>query len=863
MGRKRRRSLSPYDRERYDPRPRYDDYDAHRSGLYGHSPPGRRGQYGHGHGYGSRSSRAPVDPHTLDYPASLKQYAEWFRYHYPQQASDEDQADKAAEQEAGDGSKPRNGIKSRWEKYKKDFLAQQLQTLFEHHRKSPWFAEKYDPATEFTALRARVRKVGWRGRMTQFLNDLENGKFDREGDADETEGHDHERESPKEGSAAPEGGAADEPESPTKPEEDFGLGLENEEEAADNAGNVKNDANGKTSYDSKYSEKDEVSVLPEGNQVMIRTIPPDIGRVKLEAVLKEYNSFVYLALGDPMQKRNYYRAGWIKFDEHADMQNILSTLGEKKIEGFKLHLNHNTRPFSGKVRTTPEVASRPERIAKDLAQIRRIATILEDEYERVRTFRPEPPAAQPDGAEGGDQPPPEDILTRDALSEDETPPEKGSDAVERRIAQLTSELPEPANEAEAKALEVKKNTIALDLYLAYLRAAFHTCYYCVSTSDHIEELQRKCIKHVRKPLPQKPASESEKQASASAKQREGDQVASAEGVGEGAEDAAKKDEIEDEKDKEKEAQDKSKEGMFRERDPKHSDSRDLKRNEERWVEWLDNRIALLINRDGIDPREYGGKRYEDELTKAVEPHVKQEDEGKFRCKTCSKLFKAPSFVEKHVANKHPELVKQLEDLPYYNNFVLDPQRIQPFTHYPQQAGTGPTAPPQAYGFQNMPQTFMDHRGGVGGGGAGMGPAPGAPPYYGYPGAYPPFANGGGDPYGGYPYGYPYPPAQVPPMTRSLRDEPPLAAGNGGGRRLGDRIGGYALDTAPMHGIEGLPAKPVATLEPGPGGRRNGSARGGAPPPPPDAKEDPRAAAGRKVSYHDMDLVAEGDVELNY
>lgn len=102
---------------------------------------------------------------------------------------------------------------------------------------------------------------------------------------------------------------------------------------------------------------------------------------------------------------------------------------------------------------------------------------------------------------------------------------------------------------------------------------------------------------------------------------------------------------------------------------------------------------------------------------------------------------------------------------------------------------------------------------------------------------------------------------------------------GGGRRLSDRISGYApgaepvyqTSAQPMHGIEGLPAKPmVATLEPGPGGRKNGNGRGplgGAggppPPPPPDAKEDPRAAAGRKVSYHDMDLVAEGDVELNY
>ena len=42
--------------------------------------------------------------------------------------------------------------------------------------------------------------------------------------------------------------------------------------------------------------------------------------------------------------------------------------------------------------------------------------------------------------------------------------------------------------------------VALDLYLAYLRAAFNTCYYCAIVTDHVEELVRKCVKHVRKPL---------------------------------------------------------------------------------------------------------------------------------------------------------------------------------------------------------------------------------------------------------------------------------------------------------------------------------------------------------------------------
>ena len=50
--------------------------------------------------------------------------------------------------------------------------------MFDHHRKSPWFAEKYDPTPELQAMRMRVRKSGWRGRMDTFILDLESGKFD-------------------------------------------------------------------------------------------------------------------------------------------------------------------------------------------------------------------------------------------------------------------------------------------------------------------------------------------------------------------------------------------------------------------------------------------------------------------------------------------------------------------------------------------------------------------------------------------------------------------------------------------------------------------------------------------------------------
>jgi len=56
-----------------------------------------------------------------------------------------------------------------------------------------------------------------------------------------------------------------------------------------------------------------------------------------------------------------------------------------------------------------------------------------------------------------------------------------------------------------------------------------------------------------------------------------------------------------------------------------------------------------------------------ELVLAAEPYVRQEGEGKYRCKHCQKLFIASSFVEKHVANKHPELLKHIDDVGIFHS----------------------------------------------------------------------------------------------------------------------------------------------------------------------------------------------------
>lgn len=35
------------------------------------------------------------------------------------------------------------------------------------------------------------------------------------------------------------------------------------------------------------------------------------------------------------------------------------------------------------------------------------------------------------------------------------------------------------------------------------------------------------------------------------------------------------------------------------------------RAEDRWIEWLESKLALLLDRDSVDPRAYGGKAYDE------------------------------------------------------------------------------------------------------------------------------------------------------------------------------------------------------------------------------------------------------------
>ncbi|KAF9019282.1 hypothetical protein BDZ89DRAFT_1103455 [Hymenopellis radicata] len=826
---KRRRSPSPWEAERYDPRPRYsENYERPPAWRGGYSPV-RRNQY---------NRRPPPDPHSFDFPGSLKQYADWFRYTFPQRATQEDNMDKAAEQEAGDGSKPRNGLRLFGKSIGRiSTQLKYLQTMFDYHRKSPWFAEKYDPSPAMQKLRSRVRKEGWKGRLVTFLHDLDSGKFDPDLNEPEQEPTGAKEEPSANGEPKESNGEA---EPKNSGDDDMQFTMDADEPTDNEASRA--DANGK---DSKRGNREpdldeEVTAPTEGNQVMIRTIPPDIGRVKLEEACSKIPGYVYLALGDPMSKRNYYRAGWLRFDENADMGAVMSELSDTKIEGFKLHVSHNTRPFTSRVRCAPEVASKPDRLEKDLANAIALASLYEEQAAQLRQMKihehPKLPVYY--SVEEGPQTAAIDLPELPAEEEEEDPTEKGADAIERRVEKIMADMRDQGilDMNDEAAVAAKKTVITLDLYLEYLRAAFNTCYYCAVTTDHVEELQRKCLKHVRKPL-SKALLEEVKAAEVEKAERENKMDDSVDLNGD-------KDEKKD-KDTKKDS---------------HALDRDWKRNDERWLDWMDSKMALLMNRDGVDPAHYGGRKTEEELTRLIDPHIKMEDEGKFRCRTCQKLFKATSFIEKHVANKHPELIKtQLEEMPYFNNFALDPHRLQPALHPPPPSGNSSQAPPpQAYGVQ-LKATYHQHQQQTN--------DPARP--YGHQSALPasmPQTWSSWTGVGGL---------QIDLSTGMFVPGPVITGAYPitRGRRLSDRIAGDYMPFEVPAGA-GLPPKPMSSMSAldaplSSGNNRRGGRSGVAsgsglpPPPPPDAKEDPRAAAGKRVSYHDMDLVAEGDVELSY
>ncbi|KAG8820997.1 hypothetical protein FRC19_008315 [Serendipita sp. 401] len=564
--------------------------------------------------YGNERARSPdrrrntlEDPTQRDTLSSFKHFSEWFRSAHPDLCR-EDQAEDSSENASPD-KKDNSIVKLRYDEYRRQFIRKQYKLMFDYHRKFAWFAEKYDTGERFADMRDRVRKQGWDGTINHFVNDLEAGQYDPAAlgahdsmPATSAENEDRKEDFDNDGDDLMQGGI---PISvpPTQSTRKPGIG--------------------------------EAIAAPRHPQLMVKTLPPDIGRLKLEEVLSTFSGFKYVAIGDPVQKRQFYRSAWIAFEDNNDVSKAQGELETKKIDNFRLPVAITSDPYIAKVRYTPTAANKLPRMEKDLEQAKRLAAVFETQAAELATFKPIFPIGAPLNAEPLKN---EDDGENEVAMAEDIDPARGTKAVEERIDKVASETLD--TDENGKPDHAKKVALSLDLYLAYLREAFHCCYYCAVVADHQEELVRKCIKHERR-----------EDSSALGEPTNGEA-------------------------------------------PKpSSDFLD-----ERWADGLDHRLACLIDPASVDPAEYGGTSLEEERSRVTSAHFQREEEGKWRCQICKKLFKATEFVEKHIVNKHAEEVKaQMDEWEIYNNFVLDPQHILPMQSAPLSASGTMQHPPQAFG----------------------------------------------------------------------------------------------------------------------------------------------------------------------
>ncbi|KAF3928110.1 hypothetical protein AA313_de0203536 [Arthrobotrys entomopaga] len=529
--------------------------------------------------------------------------------------------------------------------------------------------------------------------------------------------------------------------------------------------------------------------------LLIKTVSPTVKRANLEKLAMTVQGFHYLSLGDPNPNKKFHRIGWILIDP--------ASVSEGSVEQAAALLNEERIHDEEKgdfvvhvgVHNPPKVLTR-----KMLHDIMSVPEEIISEVDRVRAVVLKLEQAMNTNMD-------EDMMLDDngdlaGYRGWDLILAKVDDIMARRQAEKQANEPEEEPEdGEAEDdlpsdEELERAKRTIDIAVEYLRRVFSFCYYCFTEADSIHELVRRCPGgHIRRPLP-----------------------ANTDGT-----------------------------------------AKQLHPGSEKWVKNLRDRIALFLTPDSIDTKRLGAQDPELAFNEETNKFIKQEDEGKFRCrvKDCTKLFKSEEFVRKHMAKRHPEFVTGIEqEIKLLNAYVMDPFHI--------------TAP--------KPENGVSGSGGHGMGGAGMGmgglpPRPGqgidgrnAISAYPYPGGqYPdPYMAGGLGPT----------PAGVDRYIPGMGGRPGSPARGGVGPQR--RRGGMQQNTRPspyprpggrdnrdrQEREREREGRFQAALAAGGGISATGTPSAGATP----GKDDPGAAGRSLKSYMDLDASAgkEGKVEeLDY
>lgn len=688
------RYIPNYDRDGYNPAPRYSRPEHYGGRFDGHGGYNDyRGQRRRDDGYGDMDGPdAPYgdgppswggsggggeridDPMKLDQLISFKLYCEYLRNvdrasHRYKRYTDED-------------------LQSRYGTYREEFVAKQLSTFFEAHKSEAWFQEKYHP--DMSKTRAEESRALRKSRYGKFVEGLAAGKFDNS-TCDEALAK-------KESAQAAEAKA---------------------EKAAGEDGETTVDKDG----DTQLNGEDASDAW-----LYLKAVLPTVTRASILERCEKLDGFVMLSLSEPHPLKELQRIGWIKFKAGTDVEAALTALTDPETEDFQATTAAH-RPT--RARYTHEIANSGTRIRADYELAVAIAKVCDQSLN--------------DAVEG----------------ETDAPIYDGVSLVEARLKDhILAPTDTPMDDAEeedpAQATIRRANERrSLDLFIEYLRQVHLFCYYCGGDSDNAEEFSRKCSKHFRNPDTKVPVN--------------------------------------------------STKGAV-------------------WVKNLEQKLNLKLKAPTDEEiTKLGGKSLEKASLKFLQGKTQQDEPTKWRCKICTKPFRGEEFVHKHIRTKHPDEVKTIEDdISLFNNYILDPNHINPSAQQqqqPQPSAFGFGAPGPMFSGHPMPMSFM-------------------------PGAHPmgmPFMNPGMSPMPQFP------PSFIPPSFS--------AAGAMAGTPM-DQIPRIGFDFAKRRGSKEESGDKTRTKQPDV-----------APPRPPASMMlDPRSRMSdpRKVkSYVDLDAPAEGDLDSKY
>ncbi|CCX29655.1 Similar to Zinc finger protein C725.08; acc. no. O94326 [Pyronema omphalodes CBS 100304] len=345
--------------------------------------------------------------------------------------------------------------------------------------------------------------------------------------------------------------------------------------------------------------------------LLIKTISPTVSRVQLEELAAtNLQNFHFVSLSDPNPLKKFHRIGFIllKPQDPSDPTSEPAPVDETTVEllngksihddqhgDFVCHVGIHNGPTNPKAKKLlNEYMSMPQNLRKEAELVEKCIKKLEMEL-----AGDENSMSEYDGWE----------MIKDKV--------EAWGAIKREKREESEEEGEEGTDSEVELKILKKK---IDIGVEYLRRTFNFCMYCVSSSDSIHELTRKCPGgHIRRATPFP------------------DFVA-----------------------------------------------------DQRTINWTKNwqdKLELFVNPPKPEHEDYaerlkkiGGRPVKDALEEETLKFVKQEEEGKYRCKVlgCTKLFKAEEFWRKHLDKKHTEWLAQLEqDAALVNAYVSDPTRVHP------------------------------------------------------------------------------------------------------------------------------------------------------------------------------------------